>query len=93
MITNTQAIADIESGLSAKIPQGVLHEPRKGFGKIRIDFTCIELVRKPPNDICTLAGPVAGRAVRMIGSTVGEGSCSMKQIVNKGVDRDHVASS
>ena len=45
------AIADVEAGLSAVTPDGVLDEPRKHLGKGRIEGRSVDLAGKPLQNV------------------------------------------
>jgi hypothetical protein len=88
-IINAIAITNVETALRTVAPDRVLDEPRKGFGKRRIELARIDAVGHGLNNVRTTACLVAGCAVGMVSPQTAQDAGSMQKIVNQGVDRDH----
>ena len=90
-IIDLVAVADVEALLRAVPPDRVLHEPRKGPRKSRVELPGVDLVGDGLDHVGAAAWSVAGRPIRVIGVKPVQGPGSVQEIVHEGVDRDHAA--
>jgi hypothetical protein len=82
------AVANVEATLGAIPPDRVLDEPGKGLWKRRIELPRVDPVGHSLNNVSTAAGPVAGRAIRVVRVEPGQDAGPVHQVVHQRVDRD-----
>ena len=88
-IIDAVAVADVEAQLGAKAPDGVLHKPRENSRKPRIERTSVDFLGSAANNFGAAAGPVAGRAVGVLGAESFQDAGAVQEIVHQRVDGDH----
>src|SRR5436190_5111471 len=87
-IVDAIAIADIEAGLSAVAPDGVLDEPRKYLWKGRIEGRRVDLAGDAPQNVSAAPGRETTRSVGMISCVSSQNPGPMQEIVDQGVDNN-----
>ena len=90
-VVDPVSVTDIEAALGAIPPDRVLDVPGKDLRKRWVELPSIDPLGDGLNDVRAAAGPVAGRAIRVVRVEPGEYAPSVQKIVNQGVDRDHAA--
>ena len=88
-IIDAIAVADIEAVLGAVPPDRVLHEPGKHRRERGIEGAGIDPFGHGFNDLGAAAGPVAGRAIGMVGAEPVQDAGAVQKVVHEGVDGDH----
>ena len=90
-VIDTIAVADVETVLTAVMPNRVLHEPRERPRKRRIELACIDPLRHALKNLSTSTRPIAGRSIGVLGAKSPQNAGPMQKIMHQCVDRNHAA--
>ena len=88
-IIDPSAVADVEAGLGAVPPDGMLNEPRKRLRKPGIELPGIDPLRHALHNVGAAAGLVAGRTIRMIGLESCQDAGADQKVVHQSIDGNH----
>ena len=81
-IIDAIAVADVETELGAEPPNGVLHPPRADCRKFWIERTSVDLLGSAGHYGGAATGPVARRAIGVIGAEPAKDPGAMQKIVH-----------
>ena len=88
-VVDAVAVARVEIALRAVAPDGVLHEPRKDFGKASVELTRIDGRGDRANDVGAASGLVTAGAIRVDSIKPVQDAGAVQEIVHQRVDGDH----
>ena len=91
-VSNSVAIAQIETFRGAISPDGVLDKTREYSWKARIEGAGINPVCGCADDLGTATPGIAGRAIPMRNTAVLQNAGAVQEIVHQGVNCDHYPS-
>src|ERR1700722_12844997 len=85
-IINPIAVADVETLLSAIAPDCVLNESREHCRKAPVELSYVNPPGDCFDDFSSTAGPVAGRAIDVVGSEPAQDAGAGQEIVHQRID-------
>lgn len=88
-VTHSVAVTLVKACLSAKSPDGVLHETGEHGREVGIEAASVDLSGNPRDDVRATIGGVTVRSIEVAGIQSAKYAGSVKPVVDQRVDRRH----